>query len=64
MFDVRVRGFRVKFISLWFGLKVRLRYALIVLNKSSKLMLDQCFLNFILYMKHDNVMMYGAFMWN
>jgi hypothetical protein len=32
MFSVRVRGFRVKFISLWSGLKVRLSYALIVLK--------------------------------
>ncbi len=33
----------------------------IVLSMSSKLTLDN---SFILYMKHDNVTMYVAFMWN
>lgn len=31
---------------------------------SSKLMLEQHFLNFILCMKHDNVIMYDAFVQN
>jgi hypothetical protein len=37
---------------------------LVVLGKLSKLTLKQRLLNFILYMKHDNVTMYVAFMWN
>ncbi len=37
---------------------------LVVSNKPSKLTFEQCLLNFILYMKHDNVIMYVAFMWN
>jgi hypothetical protein len=36
----------------------------IVLGKPSKLTLEPRFLNFILYMKHDNVTMYATFMWN
>jgi hypothetical protein len=30
----------------------------------SKLCLEQCLLEFILYMKHDNVYMYDIFLWN
>jgi len=30
----------------------------------SKLCLEQCLLEFILYMKHDNVYMYDVFLWN
>jgi len=33
-------------------------------NQPSKLTLEQCLLNFILYMKHDNITKYDAFMWN
>jgi hypothetical protein len=36
----------------------------IVLRRSTKLTPNQCLLKFILYMKHDNVVMYDAFMWN
>jgi len=36
----------------------------IVLKWSTKFTLDQCLLKFILYMKHDNLIMYDAFMWN
>jgi len=36
----------------------------IVLSMSLKLSHKQHFLNFILYMKHDNVTMYDAFMWD
>ncbi len=36
----------------------------IVLRQSTKLTPNQCLLKFILYMKHDNVVMYDAFMWN
>ncbi len=44
MFDVTVKGFRVKFISLWSGLKVRLRYALIVFKKVIKVDVGSMFL--------------------
>jgi hypothetical protein len=30
----------------------------------TKLIPNQCLLQFILYMKHDNVVMYDVFMWN
>jgi hypothetical protein len=33
-------------------------------NWSSKLTMEQCLLNFILHMKHDNITKYDAFMWN
>ncbi len=36
----------------------------IVFRQSTKLTPDQCSLKFNLYMKHDNVNMYDAFMWN
>ncbi len=36
----------------------------IVLGMPLKLSPKQLILNFILYMKHDNVIMYDAFMWN
>lgn len=29
-----------------------------------KLTLERHFMNFILFMKHDNITMYGSFMWN
>jgi hypothetical protein len=43
---------------------MKLGEVLVVLNKPSKLTPEQCFLNFILYMKHDNVTKYDASMWN
>jgi hypothetical protein len=36
----------------------------IVLRRSTKFTPTQCLLKFILYMKHDNVVMYDVFMWN
>jgi hypothetical protein len=37
---------------------------LVILGMPSKLTPEQCLFNFILYMKHDNITMYDAFMWN
>lgn len=36
----------------------------VVSSKPSKLTHEQHFLNFILYMKHNNINKYDAFMWN
>ncbi len=36
----------------------------IILSRPCKLLLEQHLLNFILYIKHNNVRMYNAFMWN
>jgi len=36
----------------------------IVCGRPTKLTLEQQLLQFILYMKHDNVVMFDAFMWN
>jgi hypothetical protein len=36
----------------------------IILNRLSKLILEYCLFNFIFYMKHNDVTMYDAFMWN
>jgi hypothetical protein len=43
---------------------MKLGEVLIVLGKPSKLTHEQHLLNFILYMKYNNVTKYDAFMWN
>jgi len=40
------------------------RDMLMLLGKASKLKPKQQFLNFILFMKCDNVIVYNVFMWN
>jgi len=61
--------FRVFFwgsgIQIFFFLScMKLGEVLVVSSRQSKLTPEQCFLNFILYMKHDNVIKYDASMWN
>jgi hypothetical protein len=34
-----------------------------IFERPSKLTLEQCLLNFILYIKHNNVTKYDAFLW-
>jgi hypothetical protein len=41
-----------------------LGYALVKMGRPSKLGLEQRLLCFILFMKHDNISIYDAFMWN
>jgi hypothetical protein len=57
-------GVKVRIFRFYVLFCIIIGEVLVVLGKLSKLTLEQHFLNFILYMKHDNVIMYVAFMWN
>jgi hypothetical protein len=65
-FSLRLRCSRLKFrVFKCDGFYCIIRSEVsIVSSKPSKLTLEQCLFNFILYMKHNNITMYHTFMWN